>query len=188
MRKNSIRIITGNLMGKSIKAPVHARCVSSKVKKSVFEMLKDEIPGLRVLDLFAGSGALGIESLSLGAKRACFVDIRTYSCSIIKENLTRLNLLSSAEIVLKDAFCAVKDFHKKGDVFDVVFLDPPYYKGMLSKALQCLTEYDIVSPSSLLVGFLFFKDFNGKDFDLDSFRALSVKRHGDTQVVILRKI
>jgi 16S rRNA (guanine(966)-N(2))-methyltransferase RsmD len=125
--------------------------VEGRIKKVLHSVLKDEIRGKTVLDLFAGSGSVGIEALSWGAERAVFVDIKKPNLDIVRKNLSSLGLLGSSELYLKDASLACQDFFEKKRRFDFIFMDPPYYKGLLTKTLKTLGAYDIVEPSGFVV-------------------------------------
>jgi len=179
-----MKILKGSLRNKSILLPASIRATSSRVKKSLFDVLGDELEGARVLDLFAGSGALGIEALSQGADQAVFVDFKPASLTTIKKNLASLKLTGRTEVILKDATKAIKDFKAKSVYFDVVFLDPPYYKGILRKTLQTLDDYDIVNAFGYIVCLGYYKDEvlrEGKHFSL-----IFANRYGQTLLLIYR--
>ena len=128
-----MRVITGTARGTNLKAPagLSTRPTGDKVKQALFNMIQYEIAG-DVLDLFAGSGQLGIEALSRGAESAVFVDADKNAVRIVKENLAKTKLDSRATVVQTDsiAFLSMTD-----RVFDLAFLDPPYERGFLQKAL-----------------------------------------------------
>ena len=146
-----MRIIGGEFKGRILRVPSHIRPASFRLRKSVFDLLRDEIKDKVILDLFGGSGALGIEALSLGAKEAVFVDINKACVNVIIKNISVVRSASSCRIFLKDSSRAVKSFSHKNTLFDIVFIDPPYYKGMVKKILKVLDEYDILAPSGYLV-------------------------------------
>lgn len=180
-----MKVLRGSLKGRNIKCPPNIRPVSLRVKKSCFDILSEEIEDKKVLDLFAGSGALGIEALSRGAKEAVFVDIKRGCIDILKKALFSFKIASMTHTYVKDAFGAVKDFSLRKEAFDIIFLDPPYYKGMLRKALQTLEEYDILTPAGFIVGFCYKKD----DLLLESgiFFLILSKEYGQTLLLIYRK-
>lgn len=143
-----MRVITGTARGKRlITVPGNdlVRPTSEKVKESVFSSIQFDIGGRRVLDLFAGSGQLGIEALSRGAESAVFVDNSDVSLSVVKKNLSGTEFETKARIYKSDykAFLA-----KKSGVFDIAFLDPPYSKGILNDALcevcDIMSDYGII--------------------------------------------
>ncbi len=132
-----MRVITGIARGKRLITPdgCDVRPTSDKVKEALFSALQFDIEGRRVLDLFAGSGQLGIEALSRGAKSAVFVDNSRKSLSLIKKNLEITDLQDNAKVIMSDfaAFAAMCR-----DTFDIVFLDPPYNAGVLCDAIKAV--------------------------------------------------
>ena len=180
-----MKVLRGTHKGKNIICPAHVRPVSVMVRRAAFDILREVIEGARVLDLFAGSGSLGIEALSCGAKEALFIDIKKASIDAIRKNLNAFKLKIYGDIVLKDALKAVKDLHSRGVLFDLIFVDPPYYKGLLKKALQALDKYDILAPSGYLVGFCYSKDeFVERS---ENFSLILQKNYGQTSLIIYRK-
>ena len=129
-----MRVITGSARGMTLKAPegLSTRPTAEKVKEAVFSALQFEIEGRRVLDLFAGSGQMGIEALSRGAVSAVFVEADKTAARIIKENLQKTRLAPQATVMQTDALAYLR---MCGSVFDLAFLDPPYAVGLLQKAL-----------------------------------------------------
>ncbi len=129
-----MRVITGTARGMTLRTleGTDVRPTTDKVKEAVFSAFQFEIEGRRILDLFAGSGQLGIEALSRGAKSAVFVDADKNAVRIVKENLAKTKLDSLATVVQTDsiAFLSMTD-----RIFDIAFLDPPYERGLLQKAL-----------------------------------------------------
>lgn len=180
-----MRIAGGKFRGRAIKVPVDTRPVSLRVKKSCFDILGDEIIDKKVLDLFAGSGSLGIEALSRGAKFSSFIELGRGPIQAIKSNVSKFCQGYDLAIYQKDAFAAIKDFYGYKEHFDVIFLDPPYYKEMLIKALQLLEEYDILARSGYIVAFCYEKDSfleAGKSFSL-----ILNRKYGQTRLLIYRK-
>lgn len=142
-----MRVITGSCRGKFLKTldGNDVRPTSQKVKEAVFSAIQFDIEGRRVLDLFAGSGQLGIEALSRGAKNAVFVDNSAASIKIIKQNIESTGFEDRSRVYSTDysSFAAMSR-----DVFDIVFLDPPYKKGLLLPALKAvlplMSDYGII--------------------------------------------
>jgi len=180
-----MQIIKGEFKHRKLKVPKGIRPVSLRVKKSLFDVVKDSIPGAKVLDLFAGSGSLGIEALSLGADQAVFVENSRSCASVIRSNLKSLKTDRKTEVICKDVFSALKDFHCLRYSFDLIFLDPPYYRGLARKALQTIDGYDIVSKLGLIVESCFYKDETISDYS-KFFRVYS-KQYGQTQIAIYQK-
>src|SRR3989338_4481511 len=138
-----MRILSGELKGRKIFTPEGIRPVSERVRKSCFDILGSEVQGKKVLDLFSGSGSLGFEALSRGAGSCVFIDSNQKVLLAVRKNISALCLEAKAQSYLKDSFRAVKDFFTAKASFDLIFLDPPYHRGMLTKSLQQLSEYDI---------------------------------------------
>jgi len=176
----------GHLKGKKIDTPQGARLVKARVKKAVFETLREVIPGASVLDLFAGSGALGIESISLGAERAVFVENDRKAASLERKNVQGLGIDDCSEVLLLDAFEAIPLLYRRKDLFDIVYLDPPYHQGLVRKSLQWIGEYDIVTHSGFVIGFSFSKDAaEYEDIPRGALKKVLSRQYGDTYVVIL---
>lgn len=180
-----MRILRGSLKGRNILVCPDIRPVLVRVRKSCFDIIIDLLPQARVLDLFAGAGTLGIEALSCGVKEAVFIDTDRSCIDTIKRNLLSFGIEHQAKVYSKDAFRAIEDFYRNKEKFDLIFLDPPYYKGMLIKALQSLGEHDILCPSGYIVGFSYIKDnFLAQSIIFSLFRQ---KQYGQTQLVVYRK-
>lgn len=132
-----MRIITGSARGVRLSAPGgrEVRPTPERVKEGIFSALQFDIEGRRVLDLFAGSGQLGLEALSRGAESAVFVDASDSSLEFVKKNIESTGLSAKARIVRSDyaSFAA-----SSRDVFDIVFLDPPYSAGLLQPAVKAV--------------------------------------------------
>lgn len=130
-----MRVITGSARGRRLITPegLDVRPTPEKVKEALFSAIQFDVEGRRVLDLFAGSGQLGIEALSRGAKSCVFVDMSPVSIKTVQKNLETTKLDQKAKVLKSDyaSFCAMSR-----DVFDIVFLDPPYSKGLLLPAIK----------------------------------------------------
>jgi 16S rRNA (guanine(966)-N(2))-methyltransferase RsmD len=183
-----MQILNGIIKGRKIESPRKARLVQSRVKKAVFDILRGELAGKRVLDLFAGSGALGLECLSRGAEHALFVEESAEALAVINKNLVSLGLSGKAGVFAGDAFAAIKEFSIEKMKFDLIFADPPYHQVILRKSLQCIMEYDILAPSGFVIGFSFSKDQPEPEDILPAGweKALS-RKYGDTRVIILSR-
>ncbi len=132
-------------------APLLSRPTQERVKKSLFDILKPWIKETSVLDLFAGSGSLGIEALSREAKKVTFVEWNPLCMKLLKENL--LKLCGKKEVVcLEDnAFKAIGKLARQRETFDIIFMDPPYNKEVTIKCLRTIGKYDILNPTAILV-------------------------------------
>jgi 16S rRNA (guanine(966)-N(2))-methyltransferase RsmD len=178
-----MRIISGKHKGKYIKMPRGIRPTQDKVRKALFDILGD-IKGLSFLELFAGSGAVGFEAISKGAKEVTFIEEDGRCTRKIKENILVLQPLSPRVIKL-DVFKAIRKLSQEAQRFDIIFLDPPYYRNLAKKTLQTLSSYDILTPYGLIVAQHFKKEvLPDKLGVLNLFRQA---RYSDTILSFYRK-
>ena len=145
-----MRAITGKARGVQLKTTegLLTRPTSDRVKEPLFSIVNFDLPCANVLDLFAGTGQLGIEALSRGAKRAVFVDAREDACKIVRENLRRTKLENEAKVVRSDYLDYLRRCKEK---YDIILLDPPYAEVFLENALKCITEIDILQSGGIIV-------------------------------------
>jgi 16S rRNA (guanine966-N2)-methyltransferase len=148
-----MRIISGTSKGRKLVTPKSRslRPTSDRVKESIFNILRLGMEGKVVLDLFAGTGNLGIEALSRGAKKAIFVERGRQAIQLIQRNLSQLGLEEWSEIVPRDANRAIGILKQRGESFDVILMDPPYEKGLIQKTLMKLISHPIYNKDSILV-------------------------------------
>lgn len=148
-----MRIISGTSKGRKLVTPKSRslRPTSDRVKESIFNILRIEMEEKVILDLFAGTGNLGIEALSRGAKKAIFVEKGRQAIRLIQRNLHQLGLEERSEIVPKDANRAIGILKQREESFDVILMDPPYEKGLIQKTLMKLKSYPIYNKESILV-------------------------------------
>ena len=145
-----MRVITGSARGMALKAPkgMDTRPTMDQVKEGIFSAIQFEVEGRRVLDLFAGSGQMGIEALSRGAKSAVFVDMREDACKVVCENLAKTRLERNARVVRADYLSYLSSAL---ETFDLIFLDPPYAEVFLENSLKRISEIDILSDSGIII-------------------------------------
>ncbi|WFT76943.1 16S rRNA (guanine(966)-N(2))-methyltransferase RsmD [Halobacillus naozhouensis] len=148
-----MRVIAGIHKGRQLKpVPNHkTRPTTDKVKESVFQIIGPYFEGGQVLDLFAGSGGLGIEALSRGAEQCVFVDQQQKAIQVIHENLETLRLKDQAEIFRTDALRAIKAAGKRGLTFQYIFLDPPYKKFSYEDLLEALIHEGLTDSGTTIV-------------------------------------
>ncbi len=178
-------IISGRFKGRRIYVPHGARIkpTSAIVRRAIFDCLAYCIDGTSVLDLYAGSGALGIEALSRGAKKAVFLENDVRCIRAIKKNISQLKNIST-EVFCQDVFKGLGLL--KRDIFDIIFLDPPYAEKLVKSTLLEISECDIVSGSSLLVA-----EHHKKEEIQDNigvFELIDQKKYGETVISIFKKI
>ena len=145
-----MRVITGKARGIVLKTPdgMLTRPTADRVKEALFSIIQFDIPGARVLDLFGGTGQLGIEALSRGAANAVFVDAREDACRLIRENLKRTKLEVQGKVVRADY---MQYLNRCSEKFDIIILDPPYAEVFLENALKSLSEIDILQSGGIII-------------------------------------
>jgi 16S rRNA (guanine966-N2)-methyltransferase len=148
-----MRIISGTSKGRKLVTlkSQSLRPTSDRVKESIFNILREEIEGGMVLDLFAGTGNLGIEALSRGAKKVIFVEKGRHALGLIQRNLAQFGLEEQSEILPTDANRAIGILKQRGKTFDLIFMDPPYEKGLIEETLTKLSSHQIYHRDSILV-------------------------------------
>ena len=148
-----MRVIAGTCKSRPLK-PVSGRTTrptTDKVKETLFNIIGPYFDGGQVLDLYGGTGALGIEAMSRGMEKAIFVDMSTTAISTIKDNLKTCDLSTKAEVYRVDAGKALSILGKKKEQFDLIFLDPPYAKARFDRDFQAIIQYDLLNPNGLIV-------------------------------------
>jgi len=145
-----MRVITGTARGRKLKElqGLETRPTTDKVKEGLFSAIQFDIEGRNVLDLFAGTGQLGIECLSRGAARCTFVDLRREAATLVRENVAQCGFTDRAQVVQADALAFLTGAREK---FDLIFLDPPYASGLLDRVLALIAKIDIVSENGIIV-------------------------------------
>ena len=179
-----MRVITGKARGVQLKTPegMDTRPTTDRVKEALFIIINFDSPGARVLDLFGGTGQLGIEALSRGAKSAVFVDAREESCRLIRENLKRTRLEQDAKVVRSDYMAYLG---RTKEQFDIILLDPPYAEVFLENALNRITEIDILHSGGIIVA----ERPLGKElpWEFDGFERSRDYKYGKILLTIYRK-
>jgi len=151
-----LRVIGGSARGRRLHTPrgLTVRPTSDKVKESLFNILSNtlgSLDGCAVLDIFAGTGNLGIEALSRGAKNAVFIDSSRNSTALISQNLSLTGFADRSQVILKDFSQALGLLESAGRIFQLVFLDPPYQKGLIEKCLEQLQKSSIIDLETVVV-------------------------------------
>lgn len=179
-----MRVITGTARGTVLKAPegLQTRPTADRVKEAMFSIIQFDVPAARVLDLFGGSGQLGIEALSRGAKSAVFVDDNQKACDLIRENLRRTKLSEQGRVVRGDYQAYLCSCNEK---FDIIFLDPPYAEVFLENSLIIISEIDILQTNGIIVA----ERPLGKDLlcDLPGFSRSRDYKYGNCVLTVYRK-
>ena len=145
-----MRVITGTARGRRLKElqGMETRPTTDRVKEGLFNIIQFDIEGRAVLDLFAGTGQLGIEALSRGAARAVFVDQRKEAARLAEENLKLTDLAGRGRVVCGDSLAFLDACRER---FDIIFLDPPYGTDLLEQAVAKITRFDILRGHGIMV-------------------------------------
>ena len=179
-----MRVITGKARGVQLKTPagMQTRPTSDRVKEAMFSIIQFDIPGMRVLDLFGGTGQLGIEALSRGAVQATFVDEQEKACALIRENLKKVKAESDAKVVRSDYMAFLTNCKEK---FDIIFLDPPYAEVFLENSIKKITEIDILQSGGIIVA----ERPVGKDlvFQFEGYTRSKDYKYSSTLLTLYRK-
>jgi 16S rRNA (guanine966-N2)-methyltransferase len=153
-----MRIIGGSAKRRSLKSPAHSlgvRPILGRIKKSLFDILRPRLANAQFLDLYSGSGSVGIEALSRGVASVTFVDLNPNCLSIIRQNLSMLHLFERAQVVRADA---TKPLTHVGGPFDLIFMGPPYHDAkwnalhLTGPTLNAIASARILKPGGLVVG------------------------------------
>lgn len=175
-----MRIISGEHRGKKLLDfdGMNIRPTTDRVKESMFNLIQEYIRDAEVLDVFSGSGALSLEALSRGAKSAVCLDIDSRSVDVIKKNIQALNYADKCVVFNIDCRQYLKNCKKK---FDVVFLDPPYNKGLIEPVLLDIKNYGVLSEDAIIVLESDDTDFYG---EAEGFSVLKQRKYGRTYITV----
>ena len=181
-----MRVIAGELKGRRLTAPKGRRIrpTADVVRISCLDALVPWLPGARFLDLFAGSGAVGIEALSRGAAECVFVEQNRAAVLALHENLSRLGLASRARVLARDVFAALEALRREGVRFEVIFLDPPYAESLAEDTLARLGDATLLASGGVVVVQHFSKlPLPGRQGSLTAFKH---RRFGETTLTFFR--
>ncbi|MGB3340103.1 MAG: 16S rRNA (guanine(966)-N(2))-methyltransferase RsmD [bacterium] len=173
-----MRVVGGYKKGQRLKVPRKGiRPTKSIVREAIFNIIRDRIQEAKILDIFAGSGALGIESLSRGAAHCVFIEKRI---KILAENIERMLLKDHAEIIRSDYRVGLMQIKNRN--FDIIFLDPPYHENHIEKALDLISSHKLLCSDGMIIA----EHSPNKHIDLpNGLMILKKKRYGDTAVMFI---
>jgi 16S rRNA (guanine966-N2)-methyltransferase len=148
-----MRVIGGNARGRRLKVPKGQtlRPTAARVKEALFNILPHDLSGTKVLDLFAGTGNVSIEALSRGAAAAVLVDASAESGKTIRENLRRLKLVNQTQLWIMPVSRALRLLGRRGEIFDLIFLDPPYERHWIDRTLKLIAQEKLLGASGVLI-------------------------------------
>lgn len=177
-----MRVISGSARGLNLLSPdgMSTRPTTDRVKEAMFNIIQTKIPCDKVLDLFSGSGALGIEALSRGCRKCVFVENDLTSFGIINKNIEKARLSDKSELYRQDAFLYLEKCQEK---FNIIFLDPPYNKGFLDKIFLKIKNNNLLSDDGIIV---VETEYNGETPECNDFLCINSKKYGKTMVLIYK--
>jgi 16S rRNA (guanine966-N2)-methyltransferase len=175
-----MRVIGGNAKGRRLKVPKGqaVRPTSDRVKEALFNILPHDLSGIRLLDLFAGTGNVSIEAISRGAAEAILIDSSEKSAKVICENLRRVGFTDRATVRITPISRALRSLARRGETFDVIFLDPPYQRNWIKACLEQIARGYLLRPSGTLV-----VEHNAREQPEAEYGSLVLKnqrKYGDT--------
>ena len=179
-----MRIITGHARGARLKVPhgIDTRPTADRVKESVFNILGARVIDARVLDLFAGTGNLGLEALSRGARQCIFIDSTT--ANIIRDNATHTKLVNKTEIYQNDVYRVLKQYIKKNNQFELIFCDPPYNRSHGNAVIEMINCSSLLAPNGVII-----IEHSRHEVLSDSWESLEIvrtERYGETVVSFIQ--
>jgi len=173
-----MRVIAGEAKGRRLKRVPGSstRPVGERVKEALFGILRDRVEGALFLDLYAGTGSVGIEALSRGARGAVFVERGRRAVATIKHNLAHTRLSDRARVVQSDVFA----FLRKEDLepFDLIYVAPPQYQGLWAKTLRAVDEASLLAPGGLVVAQMHPKEY--EELELETLELTDQRKYGST--------
>lgn len=181
---NNLHIISGKYRGLSFEGDsiIGTRPTMNRVKESVFAMIQDTIKDSICLDLFAGSGSLGLESLSNGAKECYFVDNNKIAIDTIFKNIQKLSIKEECHVLKNDYSSALLYFRQHNIKFDIIFLDPPYQSHFTNDCLKKIVDYDLLKDNGIVVCEYESEEVKNKDL-----KVWKERTYGSKKVVIYQK-
>ncbi len=184
-----MRVVGGTAGGRKLAPPRdrNIRPTADRVKEALFNILAGYLggfDGLKVLDLFAGTGNLGIEALSRGAAAALFVDNGRESLQLVRRNLDALGFVTRSRVMARDVLTALRQLDADGERFDLVFLDPPYARGLAEQVLTALALSGILADDAVVVAETAAREVLGERFG--SLCCYDRRVYGDTSVSFMR--
>ena len=181
-----MRVISGTLKGRNILGYNidGTRPTMDRVKESVFGTIQNYIPNSIVLDLFAGSGNLGIEAISNGAKYCYFVDNNIESIKVIRKNIDNFNIRSKVSILHDDYNKALNYFNNNNIKFDIIFVDPPYKYKIIDKVINEILNYNLLNEDGIII--LEFENDKLND-EYKTLQLIKSKKYGEKYIFIYKK-
>jgi 16S rRNA (guanine966-N2)-methyltransferase len=181
-----VRVIAGSAKGRRLATlrTLALRPTPDRVREALFNILGARIDGAAVLDLFAGSGAIGLEALSRGARLTCFVEAHAPACHLIENNLRLCGLRAQGSVLCRDVLDALPALKGRGQAFEMIFLDPPYRTSLVEDALHQLGDGRLLTAHGQVIAEHFFKRVLLEGYG--RLRRVRVARFGDVALSFYR--
>ena len=181
-----MRVISGSARGVKLECleGLDTRPTTDRVKEAVFSMIQTHIIGATALDLFSGSGALGIELLSRGAKQVTFIENNQHAMAVIERNVTKAKVKTQAKLLSMDVYKGIEMLENQ--VYNIIIMDPPYLKGEIKKCLSHIAQYDLLDDEGMII---IEHAINDPDLEhlMGPFTLEKTKKYGKIGVSILRR-
>lgn len=178
-----MRIISGKYKGRNVEGYNidGTRPTMDRVKESMIAMIQNYIPDSICLDLFTGSGSVGLEFLSNGAKKCYFVDNNFKVIETLNKNILNLKVQEEYELI-KDDYERILQKFENNKKFDIIFLDPPYKMNYISKCIKLINDYDLLNEDGLIIC-----EYENEIIDNNDYKIIKEKRYGSKNIMILKK-
>lgn len=184
-----MRVISGTARGKKLVSleGLKTRPTLDRVKESLFNILQFDIKNAQILDLFSGSGALAIESLSRGAEKAVLCDFSSEAVKVININLEDTRLKSKAEVLNKDYLETLNKLKKRSEKFDIIFLDPPYKTDYILKSIERILEYNLLQENGIIIAETDDKNKIEEIKNMEGIEIYDDRKYGIVHIIFIRK-
>lgn len=177
-----MRVIAGKAKGRKLRSVPGIRPITDRVKESLFNILGDRVVDALFLDLFAGTGSVGIEALSRGARRAVFVERNRRAIETIEENLRITELAEQAKVVRDDVFRFLA--REPAEKFNLIYIAPPQYRGLWAETLLALDGRGFLTEDGLAIAQIYPKEY--KELELKSLELVDQRKYGSTMLCFYR--
>ncbi|MDD6879138.1 MAG: 16S rRNA (guanine(966)-N(2))-methyltransferase RsmD [bacterium] len=180
-----MKVISGTLKGRVVEgfSLKETRPTMDRVKESLFASIQNYVPNSTVLDLFAGSGNLGIESISNGTSKVFFNDKSKDACKVIDNNISKFGIKDKSIIMNYDYMKCLKVLKEENQTFDIIFLDPPYKMEILNEVIEFIINNNLINNGGIIVCEI--SNYYLKNYEM--LKIIKKKKYGDKEIVILKK-
>lgn len=183
-----MRIIAGTARSMPLKTipGMDTRPTTDRIKETLFNIIQIEVPGCYFLDLFSGSGAIGLEAVSRGAQKAVMVENNRKAAACIQDNINFTKFNSSCDLKIMDAVTAIRTLERK-HIFDIVFMDPPYNKGLDLEALEALKDSSIIDEDTTIIVEAPL-DADIEAYEMGAYKVTRQKKYKTNQHIFLHRL